>query len=60
MIDQKDPENFVLEELKMPTPVFMSSIEYESVKDKEKLKNCLQMLIREDNSLQYFENEETG
>lgn len=59
MIEAND-ERFVLEQIKMPKPVFMSSLEYESQKDKIKLDQALKEIAREDSSLIIKDDEETG
>ena len=50
IIDEKD-EKFLLEEIKMPEPVFSAALEYEFTKDKVKLENALKDICREDSSL---------
>ena len=60
MIDSKDPENFMLEELRMPEPVFMASIECESLKDRPQLETAIKYIEREDTSLRFEENKETS
>ncbi|EGR29014.1 hypothetical protein IMG5_164730 [Ichthyophthirius multifiliis] len=60
ILDSKDGENFTLEQLQMPQPVFMASLEYQSLKDKIPLQNALEQICREDNSLQYVDDENLG
>ncbi|KRW99958.1 Translation protein, beta-barrel domain [Pseudocohnilembus persalinus] len=55
-----DLEDFVLEEMQMPQPVFMAALEYQSLKDKTNLENALATIVREDNSFQFKEDGETG
>lgn len=57
LLEEKDMEDFLLEELKMPQPVFMAAIEYESLKDKQPLENALRTIAREDNSFRFKEDE---
>ena len=37
LVDMKDEENFVLEQLIMPKPVFMASLEYDYLSEKFKI-----------------------
>lgn len=60
ILDTKDTERFVLEQLLMPQPVFMASLEYNSLKDKPLLDVALQIICREDNSLVVKDDKETG
>jgi len=56
----KDEENFVLEQLIMPKPVFMASLEYDYLSEKFKIQEVLKILSKEDNSLIVDEDLETG
>ena len=40
----------------MPKPVFMASLEYESLKEKSKLEHALKVITREDNSMSFHED----
>lgn len=46
-------ERFVLEELKLPSAIFMAPFEVESTKDQQQLEQQLKIITSEDNSLQY-------
>ncbi len=50
----------MLEEINFPEPVISMAIETRSVKDKDKLNNCLEMLCREDPTLNLQCHETTG
>jgi elongation factor G len=50
----------ILEEINFPAPVISMAVEPKSVKDKDKLKNCLEMLCREDPTLNMQRHENTG
>ncbi|KAL4428899.1 hypothetical protein ABPG74_001386 [Tetrahymena malaccensis] len=60
LVDSKDNERFILEQLQMPQPVFMASLEYNSLKDKPLIDQALQIICREDNSLLVKDDNETG
>lgn len=60
LIDSKDEEKIVLEGVTMPPPVFIASLEYQSLKDKPLLEEACRNLTREDPSLKVKEDEETG
>ncbi|EAS05318.2 elongation factor Tu GTP-binding domain protein (macronuclear) [Tetrahymena thermophila SB210] len=60
LVDSKDNERFILEQLQMPQPVFMASLEYNSLKDKPLIDQALQVICREDNSLLVKDDNETG
>jgi elongation factor G len=53
-------QQIVLEEIVFPEPVISMAIEPKSVKDKDKLKSCLEMLCREDPTLNMQRHENTG
>lgn len=52
-MDSKE-ERFLLEEIKMPEPVFFAGLEYEYAKDKSKLDAALSEICKEDSSLVIF------
>ncbi|KAL4460614.1 hypothetical protein ABPG72_002901 [Tetrahymena utriculariae] len=60
LVDSKDNDRFILEQLQMPQPVFMASLEYNSLKDKPLIDQALQIICREDNSLLVKDDNETG
>lgn len=53
MIESKE-DKFLLEEIKMPEPVFFAGLEYEYSRDKSKLLLALKEICKEDSSLVYF------
>ncbi|MCF6175106.1 MAG: GTP-binding protein [Victivallaceae bacterium] len=50
----------MLEEITFPEPVISMAVEPRSIKDKDKLHNCLEMLCREDPTLNMQRHETTG
>lgn len=50
----------LLEEITFPEPVISMAVEPRSVKDKDRLQNCLAMLCREDPTLSMERHENTG
>jgi len=60
LIDGKDDVKLALQGVEVPPPVFIASVEYESLKDKQGFDQACAILTREDPSLRVEENEETG
>lgn len=60
LMDENESNPITLTGVKMPPPVFFCSIESESSRDAQKLEQILHNLTREDPSLQFKVDEETG
>eukprot|EP01017_Pseudomicrothorax_dubius_P028950 TRINITY_DN3485_c0_g2_i3.p1 TRINITY_DN3485_c0_g2~~TRINITY_DN3485_c0_g2_i3.p1 ORF type:complete len:627 (+),score=218.06 TRINITY_DN3485_c0_g2_i3:30-1910(+) len=60
LVDSRDTERVKLQEIKIPPPVFVSALEYESQKDKPALFQAFKTLMAEDPSINVSENPETG
>ena len=53
-------EKFVLKSFKMPPPVFISSIEYQYLRDRPEVEKALTEIMQEDNSLIVEDSQDTG